>query len=167
MPKVFAYGAIMDHAVADEHGRRAFVRDHAVTFTVRGMPLFEPRFAGLQPATGETAWGVLIEMDDAHWTRCLRAEVSYDVSTVSAVCDAGDFHDAYAFAVRDTWAAPEAPPSARYAERLWRGAERHGLPEHVVERYRELRDRGSQISRRFGPLIPIVAAAIRVFRLRR
>lgn len=173
MPKVFAYGAIMDHGVAKAHGRRAFLRDHAVTFCVRGIPLFEPRFLGLRPAPGKTAWGVLVEMDDAHWARCVRSEVSYEVVTVDVVCggdggarddhepsDDEEVHQAYAFLVQDKWVASEGAPSARYAARLWRGAKHHGLPEHVVARYRELRDTGGRASKRLGPLLPVIARVI-------
>lgn len=138
MPRTFVYGALMSHPHALSHGQPAWVDDHAVRFTARGLPLVEPVFAALEPAIGARAWGVSVEWSDAQWARICRREWPYDIREVIAKTRRGQEQPCLAFFIGDRFRVRERTPSARYARMLLKGAEHHALPADVVERYRAL-----------------------------
>lgn len=154
MPTVFVYGALMTHPEALARGEAAFVRDHAVRFTLRGLPFFEPAFAALEPEQGARAWGVVCEWSERAWASALRRERPYVARSVTVETKRGAKLDALAlFVARFRNTAGEAAPSARYAALLLRGAEHHGFPEDVVARYRSLVERGPAWTRRLATLL--------------
>lgn len=153
MPTVFVYGSLMLHPEALATGRSACLEDHAVRFTVPGFPPLEPAFANLEPAPGERAWGVVAEWSESAWRRARRAERPYDVRTIAVRVGGDEPRAALAFFLVAAPLAREKVPSGRYARKLWRGAEHHGLPDDVVARYRALAERGSPWTRRLEDLL--------------
>lgn len=140
MVLAFVFGALMVHRRALERGEAACVRDHAVRFVVGGVRR-EPSFASLVEAPGEEAWGVVVPFTPLDWIWVRMKEFGYRARPVVATTKAGREVACRALFVLPFLAAPERPPSARYARLLLRGAEHHGLPGAVVERYRRLATR--------------------------
>jgi len=138
VPRAFVYGALMAHPHVLGHGEAAWVDDHAVRFSMRGMPLFEPSFAALEPSVGARAWGALVEWSDAQWSRILLRELGYDTREVIARTKRGREISCLAFFASPRLRAKERTPSARYARLLLQGAEHHALPGDVIDRYRAL-----------------------------
>ncbi len=153
MPRAFVYGALMTHPHALARGEPAWVDDHAVRFTVRGLPLLEPAFAALEPAPGARAWGVAVEWSDRQWARICRREWPYDVREVIARTKRGAERPCLAFFIGGAFRIRERTPSARYARLLLDGAEHHALPAEVVQRYRELVEKGARWSVRLRELL--------------
>ena len=136
MVQAFVFGALMVHRRALEAGEAATVRDHAVRFVVRG-PGREPSFASLEPAPGEEAWGVLVPFRPLEWAVVRLREFGYRARPVTAITrDGREVACVALFILGPLRRKSEKAPSARYARLLLRGARHHGLPEHVVERYR-------------------------------
>lgn len=135
MVHAFVFGALMVHRRALEQGEAASVRDHAVRFVVGGVRR-EPSFASLVEAPGEEAWGVVVPFTPLDWLVVRVKEFGYRTRPVVARTRAGREIPCRALFVFPFLRVEERPPSARYARLLLRGAEHHGLPEHVVERYR-------------------------------
>jgi hypothetical protein len=154
---VFVYGALMDTKHARQNGRRAAVPDHAVKFVLRGLPLLEPRFLGLIEAPGEVAHGVVFDIEPEAWDSMTRHERGYVCRTVTARADDDDV-EATAFLLAPGRASSEGVPSARYATRLLRGAELHGLPPDVVETYRTFARTGPRLTTWLRVLLPPVRA---------
>ncbi|MCB9671968.1 MAG: hypothetical protein H6736_13025 [Alphaproteobacteria bacterium] len=136
-------------------GRPAVLRDHATRFTATGLPWLEPRFLALEPAPGEEAHGVLLELEEDHWRAVIAHEDGYTEALVLVWAD-GAHHEATALVLDPAHRAAEGLPSGRYADRLVRGALASGLPEHVVERYRDAQRRGSPVTRWLRPLVAVV-----------
>jgi hypothetical protein len=153
VPLAFVYGALMTHPHVLAHGEAGWVEDHDVRFVYRGVPLIEPSFAALEPATGEKAWGVIAEWSDEQWQRVCRRERGYDVRRVLARNKRGEERECVAFFASSLTRAAERPPSARYARLLLRGAEHHALPTEVVAKYRTLVERGARWSTRLADLL--------------
>ncbi len=145
MPRVFVYGALMTHPRILERGERACVRDHAVRFTARGPRFLEPAFAALEPSPGEIAWGVAAALDEEGWRRMRKRELSYLEGCVMAETSR-EHVECIALFIRPRMRCPERSPSARYASLLPRGAEQHGLPHEVIERYKTLAETGSRFT---------------------
>ncbi len=136
MVHAFVFGALMVHPRALEAGQAAMVRDHAVRFLVRG-PRLEPSFASLADAPGEEAWGVLVPFHPLEWAVVRIREFGYRARPVTAVLGNSTEVSALAlFILGPLRRKVERAPSPRYARLLLRGALHHGLPEHVVARYR-------------------------------
>ncbi|MBL8714941.1 MAG: hypothetical protein JNL79_03050 [Myxococcales bacterium] len=135
MVHAFVFGALMVHRRALEHGEAAVVRDHAVRFVVRGAR-HEPSFASLVEAPGEEAWGVVVPFQSLEWMMVRMREAVYRARPVLARTKSGREVRCHALFVFSMMRVDERPPSARYARLLLRGALHHGLPTHVVDRYR-------------------------------
>ena len=148
MPRVFVYGALMIRPDVLAHGERASVADHAVRFTMGGVRVLEPSFAALEDAPGETAWGVVVDFDEARWRRLRRQELTYVERAVTAKTSREDRVPCIALFAHKIFRRAERPPSARYAGMLLAGAEHHRLPSEVVERYRALAENGTRWSLR-------------------
>jgi hypothetical protein len=143
----------MTHPHALACGVPAWVEDHAVRFTMRGLPLVEPVFAALEPVVGARAWGVAVEWSDAQWARICRREWPYEIREVVACDRRGEEHACVAFFSGGRFRVRERTPSARYARLLLSGAEHHALPADVVARYRELVEKGARWSVRLRELL--------------
>lgn len=166
MPKVFVYGAQMIHPESLGAAWPAKLEDHAVRFVARGLPIFEPVFAGLEAAAGETAYGVVVEFSDATWAALVRHEVGYQIVEVEAeLLEADHTRElgtatlvCFAFHLRSRQRTKsEGRPSARYARKLAAGARAHGLPREVIERYEQAAARGGRASLALAWLFPIAS----------
>ncbi len=142
VPNVFVYGAQMIHPESLGAGSRpARVRGHAIHFTARGIPVFEPAFAELEPDPDPTAsaYGVIVEFTDQAWASLVRHESGYEVVDVEAeLLDPSETRTlrchAFRLHPRQRLATP-GRPSARYARKLVAGARAHGLPAEVIAHY--------------------------------
>lgn len=162
MPRVFVYGAQMLHAKDAELLGGACVRDHAVRFVAKGVPVFEPGFAALEPAPGEVAYGAVLEVDEATWEEMKRFEQGYRVVEVEAefLDPAGAERACVCRAFRISRALRsrrELRPSRRYARKMLEGARRAGLPTQVLGRYEVAVRNGSPLSLGLTWLFPIAA----------
>ncbi len=142
---VFGYGALMAEC-SKCSGQAALLTNYELEFTLRGAPPLEPSFIALAPRHGACAHGVLIEYEASRWARRRRAERGYDVVEVEVELPDGTRTEAMTLIPSGARLVHPRPPSARYARLLRIGAERHGLPEHVIERYRELERSGPKLS---------------------
>ncbi|PRP90335.1 hypothetical protein ENSA5_65320 [Enhygromyxa salina] len=168
MPRVFVYGAQMAHPESVGAAWPARIADHAVRFVVRGVPLFEPAFAGLEPAPGETALGVIIDFSDETWAKLVRFERGYEVVELDAELldpdHAAEIHSrgatvtCFAFRLdpRQRTATPRRP-SARYARKLAAGARAHGLPPELIARYERAVSEGGRASLALAWLFPLAS----------
>lgn len=143
----------MTHPFVLSRGEPAWVEDHAVRFTARGLPLLEPAFAALEPVAGARAWGVAVDWTDADWARICRREWPYDLREVIATNRRGEEHTCVAFFIGGRFRIRERTPSARYAKLLLNGAEHHALPSEVIMRYRELVEKGARWSVRLREIL--------------
>lgn len=152
MPTVFVYGALMvDHFVL-EHGRAAQADGFEVAFVMDGIPVVEPRFAGLIEAEGGVAHGVVCDLDDATWKRISAHEAGYRRDTIDVDTERGR-ERALALVATSRYRVEVGPPSRRYARMLAKGADAHGLPAEVCDRYRALAETGPRAST-FFPWLP-------------
>lgn len=156
VPTVFVYGALMEAPHALQNGRRALVRDYDAGFVVVGIPGFEPRFLGLHERPGATAHGVVFDIDEAEWVAMSRHESTYERRVVQAECG-GESVPALALITPAELVGSPGVPSARYARKLVRGAEAHGLPPELLERYRHLAATGPRFSGFLDLVFPLVS----------
>lgn len=165
MPKVFVYGAQMIHPESLGAAWAGCVHDHAVRFVARGIPVFEPVFAALEPAPGEIAHGVVVDFSDESWASLVALERSYEAREVEVeLLEAEDAAElggerlrCQAFIlVRERRPTP-GRPSARYARKLAAGARAHGLPKSVIDRYEHAAAEGSKLSLSLEWLFPIAS----------
>ena len=159
MPTVFVYGALMRNPLVCQRGRAARVVDHAVRFVAVGVPGLEPRFAALVASPGDEAWGVVATLSDAEWRRISAHEITYDRVQVDLVEPVDGHASALALVLARCHQGCEAPPSRRYGRLLAQGARENGLPDEVVERYRDLAERGPTLTDR----VPAATALIRAY----
>lgn len=166
MPKAFVYGAQMIHPESLGAAWPARVQDHAVRFVARGVPVFEPVFAALEPAPGEVAHGVVVDFAEDTWAGLIRHERGYEPVELEVElldpADAAELGAARlrcpAFCVRPSQRrAREARPSARYARKLAAGARAHGLPAQVVTRYEQAAAEGGRASLTLAWLFPLAS----------
>jgi len=111
-----------------------------------GVPWIEPCFANLEPAPGEQAHGVLMEMTPEEWEALIAHEDGYVVGSFEA-CTTGESGLAcVSLTIGPKEHGEERAPSARYACRLAEGARLHQLPSEVIHRYEHLAKTGSKLS---------------------
>ena len=109
----------------------AELRDHRLAFTRRSLRT-GTGVADVLPAPGESAWGALYELDEAHLAALDEKEGNGWAYERKAVRVFGpDGHSAgEAFAYVVIRPEPEhVPPSAEYLQALLDGARERGLPE--------------------------------------
>lgn len=166
MPLAFVYGAQMAHPESVGAAWAARVPDHAVRFVARGAPIFEPVFAGLEPAPGELALGVVVDFSEATWASLVRFERGYELVEVEAeLLHPDDIEElgtarlrCQAFRLRPSQrTAKERRPSARYARKLAAGARAHGLPRELIDRYEQAAKTGSRASLALTWLFPLAS----------
>lgn len=141
----FAYGSNLDIEQFERRcpGHRvvglAELRDHRLTFPLRSRT-WEGGVASLGVAHGESVWGVVYDLDDAHlaeldvyegWHGPNHPNNSYDRETVAVHltrADDGSFPRRLNALVYVARAANPTPPSRRYLDAILRGARHHRLP---------------------------------------
>jgi hypothetical protein len=183
---VFVYGALLRELDAQD-AEAVRVRGFSVEMRNKGPTvLLEPAFLTLLRSATSTAHGAICHMSAERWQRMIAHELSYKVSVLNGdesehviieVVDRNDnvvrvvnepVHGLVACAERNRLLEEEVPCSARYAALLVEGAEHVGLPEHVVERYREFRRRGPTLSLWLnrmlfnGTLLPLLRALVKL-----
>jgi len=163
MPALFTYGAQMIHPVALERGRRGALHGWDVRFTALGLPVLEPAFANVEPASGGVAWGVLVPFDDATYARVVEGEYPYRVQAVEVDVDGQIVAASVLVAVEACRLSASRRPSRRYLEKLVAGATHHGLPEPVVERYRREREAASAVTARIPGATRVLYPVARVW----
>ncbi|MFV8754452.1 hypothetical protein ACNOYE_28220 [Nannocystaceae bacterium ST9] len=169
MPKLFVYGAQMIHPESlGVTSWPARVRGHTVEFMARGIPVFEPAFAELEPVADPhaAAYGVVVEFSDSAWAELVRHESGYAVVEVEAeLLDPSRATElgasslrchAFRLLERERLATP-GRPSARYARKLVAGARAHGLPPDVIARYEQAAAQGGRASLALAWLYPFAS----------
>lgn len=138
--RYFAFGANMARRVLVRRRRihpldsvPARLDDHALRFSLRGLPFVEPAFATIVPAPGESMFGVLHTLTKPDLARLDRIEASYDRVDVVVTTSDGPVP---ATAYRARRFVAERPPSRRYLHLLIEGAKEHGLPDAWIEALR-------------------------------
>ncbi|MFO0695196.1 MAG: gamma-glutamylcyclotransferase family protein [Polyangiales bacterium] len=127
----------------------ALLRDHALRFVRRGIPLLEPAFASVEPEPGATVHGVLHRLTPTAMAHLDRIEGrGYDRIAVQVETRDGSRIVATAYRARDP--VPGLRPSRRYVELLIRGARENDLPEPWIE----------ELARLETVHVPLVASAV-------
>jgi AIG2-like family len=135
----FAFGANMSSRVLRARHVRPLSSEAArldgfrLVFGEPGVPLLEPVFASIDPAEGESVYGVLLRLLAEDFTRIDATEgPGYDVLRVDVVGSVNGPVRARAFRTRDPVRGRR--PSRRYLDLMRSGAREHGLPERYVQR---------------------------------
>lgn len=127
----------------------AVLRDHALRFVRRGIPLLEPAFASVEREPGAEVHGVLHRLTPSAMEHLDRIEGrGYDRIAVQVETRDGARVEATAYRAREP--VPGLKPSRRYVELLIRGAREHELPERWIE----------ELARVETVHVPVVADAI-------
>lgn len=147
MIKVFVYGALMKFPLIRKHGRAAFAKDYAVRMVHKGSVRFEPAFAGLVKAEGDTAWGVLAELSEQQWRSITGHEIDYTTQSLVVIDKDGTEHECISLeSACDEGDGAEDLPSARYARILLNSAKHYQFPQNVIDRYADFYQRGSKVT---------------------
>ena len=56
---VFVYGSLMEKMRKKHNPVAAKIENFQLTFTVKGIPKWEPSFAALTPAINKSSWGIV------------------------------------------------------------------------------------------------------------
>jgi gamma-glutamylcyclotransferase len=147
--KYFAYGSNMAEAVMTERSRRhrflgvARLPDHRLMFNRRSIRTGSG-VADVVPASGESVWGVLYELDDAGLAALDRKE-GHDWAYVREplvveLSADGSRQPAVTYTVKEKEPV-EVEPSADYLEGIISAASERGLPAAYIDSLRELRSR--------------------------
>ena len=147
--KYFAYGSNMAEAVMTERSRRhrflgvARLPDHRLMFNRRSIRTGSG-VADVVPASGESVWGVLYELDDAGLAALDRKE-GHDWAYVREplvveLSADGSRQRAVTYTVKEKEPV-EVEPSADYLEGIISAASERGLPAAYIDSLRELRSR--------------------------
>lgn len=135
----FAFGANMSSRVlAARHvtplsREVATLPDYRLVFQERGVPIVEPAFASIEPASGDRVHGVLLQLERAAFARIDSTEgPGYRLLDVEVIGRSSG-------RVRATAYTSSRPvrgllPSRRYLELLCEGARENGLPDDYVRR---------------------------------
>ncbi len=133
----FAFGANMSsrvlsaRRVAPLSREAAMLPDYRLVFQERGLPVFEPAFASIEPARGDRVHGVLLQLDDAAFARIDATESpGYRLLDVEVVGMSSGRVRAAAYTSRRPVAG--LLPSRRYLDLLCEGAREHGLPDDYL-----------------------------------
>lgn len=135
----FAFGANMSSRVLSARRVRPLSREPAalagyrLVFHERGVPIFEPAFASIEPAAGGIVHGVLLRLEHAAFSLIDSTEgPGYDLLEVDVVGRDSGRVRATAYTSRRPVAG--LVPSRRYLDLLCEGARENGLPADYVRR---------------------------------
>lgn len=142
---VFVYGALMHKLEPEQKPVGAKIKDHRVSFKLKGISGLEPSFALLVPSPGDEAWGVLALFDKSGWKKASKHEVRYREVELEATIAPGLSKKCVVLLekVRPS-NRKEINPSARYSNMLYKAAVKYGFPEEVANQYKQFKDQGDK-----------------------
>ena len=159
---VFVYGALMGKMKERHNPVAAKIEDYQITFTVKGLPNWEPSFAALVPARNKCAWGIIATLSEEEWKKYRKHEKSYKEATLTVVTKEGRERKCSVLARREPEKDNrlEENPSARYARTLQQAAKKYSFPEEIIYKYSELMRKGSKKTLYFKWLVPLTKAIV-------
>lgn len=153
---VFVYGGSLMNE-RGIHGRPALLRGYELRWVLVGVPPFEPSFGSIVPKEGGEVYGAVVEVPDEEWPKMRDLGTAYnDLEVRVSFLDGSGELDCLTMEPKPTHFREERLPSARYGRILREGAEHHGFPQDVIERYREVEKTGSRLSLRLRWLRSLV-----------
>jgi len=140
----FAYGANLSRAIFESRRgmkpaavRRARLEDFRLAFSEPGIPIFEPSFANVEPASGRSVHGVAYALDQAEM-EALIADESSNYQRIEVFVHEEDDNVLPCVTFQSRRTVPDRAPSFRYRQLLIDGAREHGLPESYIDFLQEL-----------------------------
>ena len=121
-----------------KESKPGILKDWRLAFNLRGISWLEPSMAGVEPAPGDEAHGVLLRMSNEEFRKLVLSEGgnhAYRQVEVEIETYQGEKQNALAFSALDSRKMlVDRPPSLRYLELIRTGARLSGLNSTYIKR---------------------------------